>query len=71
MTVAADQPRTAPSRFRWIVLGLVAFASASAYLTRYCISAANTAMPSESPTTPRSANDQPMKRIVSRRWNRP
>ena len=30
------------SRVRWIVLGIVAFASASAYLTRYCISAANT-----------------------------
>ena len=30
------------TRVRWIVLGLVSFASASAYLTRYCISAANT-----------------------------
>ncbi len=27
---------------RWAVLGLVAFAAASAYLTRYCLSAANT-----------------------------
>ena len=31
-----------PTRVRWKVLSLVAFASASAYLTRYCISAANT-----------------------------
>ncbi len=31
-----------PTAVRWIVLGIVAFASASAYLTRYCISAANT-----------------------------
>ncbi|MBX3438583.1 MAG: MFS transporter [Planctomycetaceae bacterium] len=31
-----------PTRVRWIVLAFVAFASASAYLTRYCISAANT-----------------------------
>jgi len=31
-----------PTRVRWKVLALVAFASASAYLTRYCISAANT-----------------------------
>ena len=31
-----------PTTVRWIVLGVVAFASASAYLTRYCISAANT-----------------------------
>ena len=30
------------SNVRWIVLGVVAFASASAYLTRHCISAANT-----------------------------
>ncbi len=30
------------TRVRWKVLALVAFASASAYLTRYCISAANT-----------------------------
>lgn len=30
-----------PTNVRWIVLVLVAFASASAYLTRYCISAAN------------------------------
>ena len=32
----------APTGTRWFVLGLVAFASAAAYLTRYCISAANT-----------------------------
>ena len=31
-----------PSNVRWIVLGVAAFASASAYLTRHCISAANT-----------------------------
>ncbi len=33
-----------PTSIRWVVLGLVAFAAASAYLTRYCISAANTTM---------------------------
>lgn len=33
-----------PTRVRWVVLALVAFAAASAYLTRYCISAANTTM---------------------------
>jgi len=32
---------------RWAVLGLVSFAAASAYLTRYCISAANTTIQSE------------------------
>ena len=37
---ARDDSR--PTRVRWLVLGIVAFASASAYLTRYCISAANT-----------------------------
>ena len=31
-----------PTRTRWFVLGLVAFAAASAYLTRYCLAAANT-----------------------------
>ena len=31
-----------PTRTRWLMLSLVSFASASAYLTRYCISAANT-----------------------------
>ena len=31
-----------PTNLRWVVLGVVSFASASAYLTRYCISAANT-----------------------------
>lgn len=36
-----------PTNVRWIVLGFVAFASASAYLTRYCISAANTTIQSE------------------------
>ncbi len=33
-----------PTNVRWVVLGLVAFAAASAYLTRYCLSAANTTM---------------------------
>jgi len=33
-----------PTADRWIVLAMVAFAAASAYLTRYCISAANTTM---------------------------
>ena len=54
MTDAANQGRVTthleqqpildgrPTRVRWMVLGLVSFASASAYLTRYCISAANT-----------------------------
>ena len=36
-----------PTRVRWWVLGVVAFASASAYLTRYCISAANTTIGGE------------------------
>ncbi len=31
-----------PTGVRWGVLGLIAFAAASAYLTRYCLSAANT-----------------------------
>ncbi len=31
-----------PTNVRWGVLGMISFASASAYLTRYCISAANT-----------------------------
>lgn len=38
----ADQPETPPTVVRWTVLILVAFASVSAYLTRYGISAANT-----------------------------
>ena len=33
-----------PTRVRWFVLAFIAFAVASAYLTRYCISAANTTM---------------------------
>lgn len=37
----------APTSIRWVVLGIVAFASASAYLTRYCISAANTTIQEE------------------------
>ena len=36
-----------PTNVRWVVLALVAFASASAYLTRYCVSAANTTIQSE------------------------
>ncbi len=34
----------APTAVRWLVLAIVAFASATAYLTRYCISAANTSI---------------------------
>ena len=34
--------KSPPTRVRWTVLAFVAFASTSAYLTRYCISAANT-----------------------------
>jgi MFS family permease len=33
-----------PTITRWIVLGIVAFAASSAYLTRHCISAANSAI---------------------------
>ncbi|MGE0375892.1 MAG: MFS transporter [Planctomycetaceae bacterium] len=40
---AIDRAST-PTGVRWAVLGLLAFAAASAYLTRYCISAANTTM---------------------------
>ena len=38
----SDNQAGAPTSVRWIVLAMVAFAAASAYLTRYCISAANT-----------------------------
>jgi MFS family permease len=38
----ADHSASSPTLVRWIVLILVAFASVSAYLTRYGISAANT-----------------------------
>ena len=43
-TLPADAAPAAPrpSNVRWVVLGIVAFAPASAYLTRHCISAANT-----------------------------
>lgn len=41
-TTDADQSASSPTQVRWIVLVLVAFASVSAYLTRYGISAANT-----------------------------
>jgi MFS family permease len=37
-----DSRPDSPTGVRWFVLGIVAFAAASAYLTRYCISAANT-----------------------------
>ena len=37
-----DEAASGPTKVRWWVLGIVSFASASAYLTRYCISAANT-----------------------------
>lgn len=47
----ANRPSEPPSenatRVRWIVLAIVAFAAASAYLTRYCISAANTTIQAE------------------------
>ncbi|MCA9077152.1 MAG: MFS transporter [Planctomycetaceae bacterium] len=39
-----DRQAVQPTNVRWVVLALVAFAAASAYLTRYCISAANTTM---------------------------
>ena len=43
MTPAFSESRSdSPTSVRWFVLGIVAFASAGAYLTRYCISAANT-----------------------------
>lgn len=42
-----SKPLGRPTSTRWIVLGFVAFASASAYLTRYCISAANTTIQAE------------------------
>lgn len=41
--VAIDR-ELSPTGIRWIVLAMVALAAAGAYLTRYCISAANTAM---------------------------
>ena len=43
MSSSRPEPHTdSPTSVRWFVLGIVAFAAASAYLTRYCISAANT-----------------------------
>ncbi|MEZ6145655.1 MAG: MFS transporter [Planctomycetaceae bacterium] len=42
-----DAPTTRPTSVRWVVLGPVSSAAASAYLTRYCISAANTTMQDE------------------------
>lgn len=36
-----------PTRVRWFVLAIVAFAASSAYLTRHCISAANTTIAKE------------------------
>ena len=49
MSSQTSKPAIEPlaSKTRWMVLGLVAFASASAYLTRYCVSAANTTIQSE------------------------
>lgn len=44
---APNSPLQPASNTRWIVMGLVAFASASAYLTRYCVSAANTTIQPE------------------------
>jgi len=41
-----------PTSVRYLVLGLVAFASASAYLTRYCISVANTTIERDLMLTP-------------------
>jgi len=40
--VSVEKPSFRPTNVRWYVLALIAFASSSAYLTRYCISAANT-----------------------------
>lgn len=42
-----DSATSRPTRVRWFVVAIVAFASASAYLTRHCISAANTTIGSE------------------------
>ena len=36
-----------PTRVRWAVLAMLAFASASAYLTRHCIAVANTTIQEE------------------------
>ncbi|MEE3369135.1 MAG: MFS transporter [Planctomycetota bacterium] len=49
-----------PTRVRWVVLALVSFASASAYLTRYCISAANTTIQPDL-----GFDDEQMGRIMS------
>ncbi len=43
----AAAPDARPTNVRYLVLGFIAFASASAYLTRYAISVANTAMEQE------------------------
>ena len=56
-STAAD---AAPTRIRWMVLALVSFASASAYLTRHCIAAANTTIQEDL-----GFNDQQMGRIMS------
>lgn len=49
MSAASPPPleHSAPTRVRYLVLGLVAFAAASAYLTRYCVGAANTSIAAE------------------------
>ena len=52
--------RSRPTNIRWIVLGIVAFASASAYLTRHCIAAANTTIQADL-----SFDDQQMGLIFS------
>ncbi len=50
MNDSAAGPR--PTAIRWMVLGLVALASSSAYLTRYCISVANTTIEADLGLTP-------------------
>lgn len=43
-SVSAAPPRMKPTNVRYVVLIMIAAASASAYITRYCISAMNTTM---------------------------
>ncbi len=54
------KPNGSPTAVRWIVLAIVAFASASAYLTRHCISAANTTIQQDL-----GFNDAQMGRLMS------
>lgn len=56
----AARPASPPTIVRWIVLLLVAFASVSAYLTRYGISAANTTIQHDL-----QFNDQQMGQLMS------